>query len=261
MKVRLSRAASVDFRSPQMLSDGGRWLICGESGSGKSSCVANISQQVIEGDGQVILLDPHGEYPDLWSAKPSAVCRIGYGDASVTPENIPELLELVEAGTSLLIDLSHWLLKPQEMDAFVLEFVAAVFDLRRKRPRYTFLVVEEAQNFAPQAQLAGQNVNVQLWTQLLSAGRKFGIQCCLASQRISLIDLNVVSQCNARVFLRMSEIKDWKRARQYVPAEMNIRYDDIRHFKSGEALVLTRWFPECRVRLLQPQVQLRKASL
>ena len=261
LRVRLSRGTIIDFKSPQVLADGLRWLVVGESGSGKSSCVASIAAQVIAGGEQVVVLDPHAEYADLWSVDPAVVVRVGYGGQCVEEDDIPQLLDLITSGSSVLLDLSHWMLHPQEMDAFVLTFVRALFDLRIKHPRFTLLVVEEAQTFAPQAQMQGQNNNVLTWVQLLTAGRKYGLGVVLASQRISLVDSNVVSNCNARVFLRLSEVRDWKRARQYIPEEMGMTYETLRHFRSGEALILTRWTPESRVQLLLPGTQMRKAAL
>lgn len=263
MRVRLSKAVIFDFDREDVIQDGIRLWIGGEPGSGKSSCAMSIASQMVEQGGQVIVLDPHGEFGGLWEIAPNRVVRIGYGTEGVNENSHEWCMGVIEEGKSLLLDLKHWaVLESERMDAFVLKFVKDLYRLRVEHPKRCLLVVEECQNFAPQAQMSGQAENVRLFVNVASAGRKFGLNVLLTSQRQSLVDSNLYTQCNVRIFLRTSEFSDWnKRIRKYVPPAMNIGYEDIRKFKSGEALVLSRWTPDARVQLLRPKVAVKKAEL
>lgn len=261
MRVRLSRATVFDLRSESILSDGVRLLIAGESGSGKSNAAALIMEQVIAAGGQVVLLDPHAEYGNLWGVDPARVVRVGYGGISVSQESTEECVDIVRKGQSLLLDLSHWMLEPRDLSTFVLAFVKGVYKLRVDEPQFTLLVIEEAQLFIPQLQMSGQAENVQVFIGVMTGGRKFGLETMLLTQRASLVDSNAIGSCNIRIFLRTSEVRDWKRIRQYIPESLGLTYDDMKNLRSGEAVVLTRWSPEARVKLLRPNVQLRKATL
>lgn len=263
MRIRLSKAVIFDLDREDVVQDGLRIWVGGESGSGKSSVAMSIASQMIEQGGQVIMLDAHGEYGALWEAAPNRVVRIGYGSLPVNDTSHEWCMSVLEEGKSLLLDLKHWaVLKPEKMDAFVLRFVKDLYKLRVEKPKRCLLVVEEAQQFMPQAQMSGQAENVRLFVNVCSAGRKFGLNVLLTSQRQSLVDSNVYTQCNVRIFLRTSEVTDWnKRIRKYVPPAMGITYDDVRKFRSGEAIVLSRWSPDARVQLLRPKVAVLKAEL
>lgn len=263
MRVRLSKAVIFDLDRHDVIQDGLRIWVGGESGSGKSSTVMSIASQVVDQGGQVIMLDPHGEFGALWEAAPNRVVRIGYGTEPVNENSHEWCMSVIGEGKSLLLDLRHWsVLEPEKMDAFVLRFVKDLYRLRVERPKRCLLVIEEAQQFAPQNQMSGQAENVRLFVNVATAGRKFGLNVLLTSQRQSLVDSNLYTQCNVRIFLRTSEFSDWnKRIKKYVPTTMGINYDDVRKFKSGEAIVLSRWTPDARVRLEPPKVQMRKAQL
>ena len=263
MRVRLSKAVIFDLDRKDIIEDGLRIWIGGESGSGKSSTVMSICSQIVEHGGQVIMLDPHGEFGALWEAAPNRVVRIGYGDEPVNETSHEWCMEVIGDGKSLLLDLRHWaVLEPVKLDTFVLKFVKDLYRLRVEHPKRCLLVVEEAHSFVPQAQMSGQAENVRLFVSVATGGRKFGLNVLLTAQRQSLVDSNLYTQCNVRIFLRTSEFSDWnRRIKKYVPPAMGIGYEDIRNFKSGEAIVLSRWTPDARVRLELPRVPMRKAAL
>ena len=259
MRIRLSKATILDLEAHEIKADGFRCYVGGESGSGKSNAAALIAEQVIMQDGQVIVLDSHGEYGNLWALNPSRIVRIGYGDDPVTQGSIEWCMLAIDEGKSLLIDLAHWTdLYPKELDAFAFELIRGLYELRRRRPKLTLLIVEEAQSYCPQQQASGQADNVRVFISIATGGRKFGLQTLFTTQRQSLVDSNIISSCNVRILLRTSEVRDWKRIRGYIPTHLGVTFNDsrtgIRHFEAGEALVLSRWTPEARLRLLQTSI-------
>lgn len=267
LRVRLSKAISFDMHSREVLDDGLRVWLGGESGSGKSNAAMLIVTQVVQQGGQVVVLDAHGEYGALWEQAPGRLVRVGYGGEPVSDASVEWLLHVLREGKSLVLDLSHWTdLYPQVLDSFMLEFLRGLYELRRQTPRQTLLLVEECQNIAPQVQMSGQAENIRTFLSIVTGGRKFGLNFILASQRQSLVDSNVIGGCNVRVFLRVSETRDWKRVRAYLPPKMQVTFNtdartDINKFASGEALLVSRWFPHARVRLMEAEVPLRKPTL
>ena len=261
LRVRLSKGLILDLRSPRALADGLRAYISGESGRGKSSATALVIEQVLAKGSQVVVLDPHGEFGGLEDINPSAIRKLGYEGAQATQESVEECLSIIKDGSSLLIDLSHWALMPKERDAFALAFIKGLFQLRVREPKFTILVLEEASNFAPQSQMSNQMENVLVVVTVLTEGRKHGLGVLVTSQQPSLVDSRVIKGCNLRLLMRISDFGDWKKLRSYVPAELGVTFESLREFESGEAVVLSRWVPNAKVRLLQPTTLLRKAQL
>ena len=223
----------------------------------------NIAVQLVEAGQQVIMLDPHGEFGALWEIAPDRVVRIGYGMEPVDENSHERFLDVLKEGQSLLLDLRHWaVLEPAKLDAFVLKFVRDLYRLRVEHPKRCMLVVEECHQFCPQQQASGQSENVRMFVNVATAGRKFGLNVLLSSQSQSLVDSNLYKQCNVRIFLRTSEFQDWnKRIKRYIPPTLGIGFEAIRKFDTGEAVVLSRWTPDARVRLLPPRVAVKKSIL
>ncbi len=254
MRLRLTKAAVIDLDKPEVREDGLRIWVSGESGSGKSTTNALIVTQIIEQGGQAIVLDSHGEYADLWALAPGMVKRIGYDGAPVNEDSVEWCLDVVASGKSLLLDLSHWTdLYPEKVNAFALAFIRGLYELRRKNPKRTFVMLEEAQNYIPQMQTSGQVEQLKIFLASVTGGRKFGLIFLLSAQRPSLVDINAISGCNVRIFLRVSEERDYKRIKPYLPRA--ISFARLSHFESGEAVIYSRWFSgTVHSRLLRPSV-------
>jgi DNA helicase HerA-like ATPase len=265
--ITLTPTHQIDTNSRPVLEDGLRIWVSGEPGSGKSNACMGILEQAMKMGMQVIVFDAHGEYGALWGVRPTKTASYGYGSAAVTEESVDTALMLVAEGSNLLIDLSHWSdLEPAKLDKFTHEFMRGLYSLRRRTPRRTLVLLEEAQSVVPQQQSSGQHDNIKLMTSLITGGRKFGINFVLASQRPSLVDHNIVAACNVRLFLRTSEQKDWKRMKEYLPPKFPVSFGgmaktDIKKFKAGEAILISRWFDTKRIRLPLAETELRRASM
>ncbi len=262
--IKLAPKFSIDLNHRSVVGDGLRIWVGGESGSGKSTAFMLLAEQMLTAGVQVVVLDAHGEFGELWKVRPSSTVALGYGGRPVGEESVDYALEIVRRGESLLLDLSHWAdISPAKLDVFMLEFIKGLYALRRKEPKRTVLFIEEAQNFVPQNQSAGQYENVKSFIGALTGGRKFGLYFVLASQRQSLVDSNAIAACNVRLFLRVTEEKDWKKVREYIPKELKITFgdkkkSDLMLFDSGEAIVVSRWVPTGRYQLNEPVSGLAK---
>ncbi len=263
--IRLDKKHVIDTDSKEVKGDGLRVWIGGEPGSGKSNACMLIVAQYIEQGGQALILDVHGEYSALWSLRPGGKRRIvtyGYGDGHpVGEESVELVMNHLRDGHSVVLDLSHWALKPRVCAAFVGDLIHELYVYRQQNPKgNTLVLVEEAHIFAPQNQSVGDADNIRTFVLALTGGRKFGLHVVMASQRQSLVDINVVSQCNVRLFLRVSEQKDWRNVvRNYLPPKCSVTWykddkTDLNKFDSGDAILVSRWFPVERVHLNQSAI-------
>lgn len=264
--IRLDAKNAIDTKAPEVLSDGLRIWVGGESGSGKSTACMLIASQFVAQGGQALVLDPHGEYGALWELRPKSVQVYGYGENWIEPESVDLVLHHISEGQTVVLDLSHWVMERKVRTKFVGHLIAGLYALRQKSRGTTLVVVEEAHLFAPQVQQKDDVKTIDAFVGALTGGRKFGLHFVLATQRQSLVDSNVLSQCNVRLFLRISENKDWKNVvRQYIPPSMKdcvtwYQEDDktdINKFDSGDALLISRWFPIQRIHLNRPSVPVR----
>lgn len=271
-QITISPKHHLDLNSKSVVEDGMRLWVSGESGSGKSNACMLITEQCLKMGMQVIVLDAHGEYGELMWARPGKTVRYGYGDTPLSEESVDTCLMLVEEKRNLLLDLSHWSdLEPKKLDLFIRDFLKGVYALRRAKPHRMLIVLEEAQSVVPQQQSAGQSDNIKLVTSLITGGRKFGLNFIIASQRPSLVDHNIVAICNVRLFLRITEMKDWKKVTPYIPKNFPVVFAerpvkgkspkrDIKKFNTGEAILVSRWFDTTLAQLPKSEYALKKSA-
>ncbi len=264
--IKLTPKLAIDLDSPQVKADGVRAWVTGESGSGKSNAIMLLLSQWVAAGRQTVVLDAHGEYGDLWTLSLDRIERIGYGDRPVGAESVSWVMAMVEAGKSVLLDLKEWTDIEQDLLVkFTSDLMTELYTHQRRHPSQLLVVVEEAQTFIPQAVSdKAQFQLVKFFNSMLTGGRKYGLNFVLGSQRQSLVDSNAISQCNLRVFMRVSELKDWQSIRKQLPDKYPLKFRskdkrDIALFQSGEAVVVSRWFDEVsRVQLLLPDVAVHR---
>ena len=148
MHIQLAKGLELNLSDPSIQADGVRVWLGAESGAGKTHAAMLICEQLVANDVQLVVLDAHGEYGALWEAKPGRITRFGYGSPPVREESVELCLQRVREEQSLLLDLSHWTdLHPERLDAFMRELLRGLYELRRREPRLTFLLIEEAHTF------------------------------------------------------------------------------------------------------------------
>lgn len=262
MLIRLAPDVGFDFDDHEVEADGFRAVLCGEAGSGKSHAAASILGQYLLQGERALVLDAHGEYGNLalLAAAPGRSELIGYGDGEPRVEDIHIYLAALEAGASVFVNLLPWVLvDPLKMNRFVFPLLQAVVASQNRNPYRLLLLIEETQHFAPRLRTEGDSHKVWIIKGIATGGRKFGFQTVYCTQRPSLLDATVLAACNVRVFLRTQDREDWDAVRKQIPPRLGITFDDdeesgIRYFQSGEAVVLSRWSPDCRTQLSLPPI-------
>ena len=158
---------------------------------------------------QHLVIDPEGEFRTLREAFDDYVILGGEGgDFDITPQGTGEVVHaLVTEGANVILDLSGW--RAAERDAVCAEAVRSLMNFSRHERRHLLVVVDEAQTLAPQD---GSGAALSELIDLAMRGAKRGFGLVVATQRISLLNKNVLAMCSNRLIGLTTLGNDVKRA-------------------------------------------------
>lgn len=151
--------------------------------------------------------------------------------------------ELVRPGQLSIINLSD--ADERICDVIVASVARGIFDGRKKYLksqeegiRYpTFLIVEEAHNFAPRSLEGDYSPPRKVLRKIAREGRKFGVGLCIVSQRPNKLDADVLSQCNTQVIMKIVNPSDQEYIRQSVESVTEDIVRDLPSLCRGEAII------------------------
>jgi hypothetical protein len=241
--------------------------ILAKKGAGKSNTAKVIVEETLDHGGvQVIVLDPIGHW---WSLRAGANGKPGggypvavfggmHGDLPLE-EHAGKLLAqtAVESGQSMVLDVSS-LDSNGAMQRFVYEFLEELYKLKQATPTPVLLVLEEADEFAPQDP-KGSNVPrmVGAANRISKRGRGRGIGMLYVTQRSAALNKNVLDQSDTLIVMRTIGPRDRKAIEgwvQHADAEgSELVLPSLPSLETGEAWI---WTPE---RDLLQRVKIRKA--
>jgi hypothetical protein len=155
--------------------------------------------------------DEEGRYADTAEA---VIWRLRsvFGSSAIFDDfEYLELNELFRPGQCTVLQLNE--VDEREQQTVVATLLRRLFKARqdtekgkvdeqdeRYLPYPTFVLIEEAHNFAP---ASADLVSTSILKQVLSEGRKFGVSVGLISQRPGKLDPDVLSQCNTQFMMRI----------------------------------------------------------
>ena len=207
MKLRLSSDFAID--TDDYKREGLRFSILAMSGHGKSNAAADLVEDVLDNHAQVIIIEPIPEWHTL-KARYNNVVVIGgpYQDLPLEAGFAHEYVQAaLEKGISLVVNVSDIEDDADEIK-FVSNFLWNLYRLEQKYRRVLFLVLEEADIWAPQMwdQISKQSLSrVSL---IAKHGRKIGIFPILISQRPADLHKSPLSQCNINLFGKFTSPAD-----------------------------------------------------
>jgi hypothetical protein len=207
MKLRLSPDFAVD--TDDYKREGLRFSILAMSGHGKSNAAADLVEDVLEQHGQVIIIEPIPEWHTL-KAKFNTVVVIGgpYQDLPLEPTFAHEYVQAaLEKGISLVVNISD-IEDDVEQLHFVSSFLWNLYRLEQKYRRVLFLVLEEADIYAPQSWDQTSKQSLSRVSLIAKHGRKIGIFPILISQRPADLHKSPLSQCNINLFGKFTSPAD-----------------------------------------------------
>ncbi|XAS62642.1 ATP-binding protein [Pseudarthrobacter sp. So.54] len=126
---------------------------------------------------------------------------------------------------------------PAEPQVAALSVLDHLWEKREER-RPLLVVINEAHNVCASAPVTPvQRALTERVTQIAAEGRKFGLWLLISTQRPSKLPVNVLSQCDNLVLLKMASPRDLSELASvfgFVPPGL---LDQALHFRKGQALV------------------------
>ncbi len=167
----------------------GRTCVIGSSGSGKSYTVAVICEELCKHKVPFVIVDTEGEYSGLkekfgviWIGD-DPKCDLRWKDKidlKALGKKAPDLAPIV-------FDISEVSRPREKVHEFLLELYR---EISRRRTPY-LVILEEADRFSPQV-----GERLPIFDEIARRGRKRGLGLMLCTQRPSLVDKNILSQCS-----------------------------------------------------------------
>lgn len=187
----------------------GRTCVLGSSGSGKSYAVGVLCEELCRNQIPFAIVDTEGEHTGL-KEKFEAIWVGEERGCDLSWENL-DLVDLARQApdiSPLILDVSD-LTDPKER---VSSFIGALYETLTERRTPYLVVVEEADKFVPQY---GQRVPI--FAEVARRGRKRGMGLMICSQRPSLVDKNVLSQCGNQLIGKLIIQNDLQSVAQFFP--------------------------------------------
>jgi hypothetical protein len=207
MKLRLSPEFAID--TDDYKREGLRFSILAMSGHGKSNAAADLVEDVLDNHAQVIIIEPIPEWHTL-KARYNNVVVVGgpYQDLPLEPAFAHEYVKAaLEKGISLVVNVSD-IEDEGEQIKFVSTFLWNLYRLEQKYRRVLFLVLEEADTWAPQMWDQVTKQSLSRVSLIAKHGRKIGIFPILISQRPADLHKSPLSQCNINLFGKFTSPAD-----------------------------------------------------
>jgi uncharacterized protein len=185
----------------------GRTCVIGASGSGKSYAVSVICEELCKNNVPFAIIDTEGEHAGLrekhrviWVGDEEG-CDLQWSSvdtkqlASQAPDIAPLILDLSEA---------------EDPKAIAGDIIGKIYDeVERRRTPY-LIIVEEADRFIPQ-----NGDRVPIFGEIARRGRKRGMGLMVCTQRPSLVDKNILSQCGNQLIGKLVIRNDLQAVAQF----------------------------------------------
>jgi hypothetical protein len=238
--LRLSSDFAIDTDAYKR--EGLRISILAMSGHGKSNAAADLVEDVLDDHAQVIIIEPIPEWHTL-KARYNNVVVIGgpYQDLPLEPAFAHEYVQAaLEKGISLVVNVSD-IEDDADQIKFVSSFLWNLYRLEQKYRRVLFLVLEEADIWAPQMWDQVSKQSLSRVSLIAKHGRKIGIFPILISQRPADLHKSPLSQCNVNLFGKFTSPADLdsKTGVMFVAKKLHlpIQEEQIMSLETGSFLV------------------------
>ena len=210
-QLAIGATASGQFAVDANLVATGRTCVLGSSGSGKSYAVGVLCEELCRNEVPFAIVDTEGEHTGL--KEKFETILVGEDEGSDLAWDNLDLNDLARQApdiSPLILDVSD-LPDPKEQIA---SFITALYETLTERRTPYLVVVEEADKFVPQY---GQRVPI--FAEVARRGRKRGMGLMICSQRPSLVDKNVLSQCGNQLIGKLIIQNDLQSVAQFFPGK------------------------------------------
>ncbi len=157
--------------------------------SGKSYTVAVICEELCKNKVPFVIVDVEGEYSGL--KERYEVIWLGDDEACdlrwKSKVDLKQLAKFAPDSPPIVFDLSETYRPREKVNEFLIELYR---EISRRRTPY-LVILEEADRFSPQV-----GDRLPIFDEIARRGRKRGVGLMLCTQRPSLVDKNILSQCS-----------------------------------------------------------------
>lgn len=223
--------------------------IVGKTGSGKTYMAKGEVERLLEREARVCIVDPTGVWWGLRSnasgTKPAFTVVVFGGDHADVPikktDGAAVAQLIANRYVPCVIDLSEFSLSGQKK--FMTDFAQRLYDLN-KAPLH--LVLDEADEFAPQQPLPDSKVLSGAIDRIVRRGRVKGFRVMLITQRPAVLHKSVLAQCNSLVAMRLVAPQDRNAIKAWIEGQADVDkgrevLDSLPSLGMGEGWV---WAPE-----------------
>lgn len=216
-------------------------------GAGKTHAAAVAVEEMVAAGGQVVVLDPVGAWWGLRGSAsgtepglPFVVFGGDHSDLPLRPDMGVVAADLaVDEQMLLVFDLSAFDTKT-EQNRFVTDFTGRLYH-RNRQPLH--LVLEEADEFAPERGLPGEKTMLGAVQRLVRRGRTRGNGVTLISQRSAAVSKGVLTQADVLIALRTTAPHDQRAIGEWIHAKgVDQRRDEVLSNRRGAVDVYLRTF-------------------
>jgi DNA helicase HerA-like ATPase len=167
------------------------FAILAKRGAGKTYTSAVIVEEMLKANLPVVVADPVGVWWGLRSSAdgqreglPIVIMGGDHGDMPLDVSSGELIADvIVEEGLSVVLDLSHF--RKGEQTRFMTDFAERLYH-KNRQPLH--LVLDEADAFAPQRPMKGQERLLGAIEDLVRRGRARGIGVTLVTQRAAVLN-------------------------------------------------------------------------
>ena len=189
----------------------GRTCVLGSSGSGKSYAVGVICEELCRHGVPFAVVDTEGEHTGLKEKFDAIWVGEEKGsDISWEGLDLEDLARQAPDISPLILDVSD----VQDARGLVAGFMEGLYRALNERRTPYLVVVEEADKFVPQL-----GARVPIFAEVARRGRKRGLGLMVCSQRPSLVDKNVLSQCGNQLVGKLIIQNDLQSVAQFFPGK------------------------------------------
>jgi hypothetical protein len=241
--------------------------ILARRGAGKTYTGNVLVEEVVAAKIPTVVLDPTGAWWGLRSSAdglgpglPVAILGGDHGDVPLRRGSGKEIAAaVIDSPSAYVIDLSAFESKGLEI-AWTADFLEALYRKKKAETGPLFLVVDEADMFAPQRPGPEQTNTLGSLESIWRRGRIKGLGGCLITQRAAVLNKNVLTQTEILVLMQTTGPQDRDAVDAWISGngstnERKVVLESLASLKRGEAWI---WSPSFLRMLARVQIRQRR---
>lgn len=232
-------ALSADFTMP-VDAVTATYAILGKKGRGKTYTASVLAEELMDAGCLICVIDPTGVWHGLRSSAdgreagyPVVILGGDHADIALRPDQGAVIAELIaQQRFPAVLDLS--LMRKAERRAFAADFLETLY-WRNREPLH--LIIDEADEFAPQRAPAGIERLLGATEDIVRRGRVRGLGVTLCTQRAAALHKTVLSQIDSLIALGVTAPQDVNTISEWV----------AQHAEEGQAREVRQSLPSLPV--------------